>query len=350
MKKFKVQQIAELTGGELEGDGKIEITGLGSLQDAEPGQITFLADKRYADMLAKTKASAVILDKETQFAALPVIRVDSPEDAVGKILYEMEEPVPGPEIGVHPSAFVHAEAKVGDNVAIGPNVVIEKQAVIGDRTIIYGGTYIGHASRVGEDCVIYPGVVIREKIEIGNRVVIHPNAVIGADGFGYRLVDGRFKKLPQIGTVRIEDDVEIGACTCVDRAKFGQTVISAGTKIDNLVQVAHNVFVDNNSVIAAQTGIAGSSRIGKYVVMGGQVGVRDHCDIEDRVKLGAKTGVVSVHLSADKTYVAYPDREHGQALRIWAAQTKLPELMKRVSKLQKRVTELESSKDDKQRG
>ena len=288
---FTLQEIAKLCAGQLHGDPAIKIVGAASLSEAVPGEITFYADPRYLERLRKTRASAVVVPSDfSEKIAAAQIRVANPSKAFEKVVLKFAPTPIEFAPGVHQSAVVDSTARLGRGVSIQPHAVIEANVVIGDQTVIGAGSYVGAESAIGESCVIYPNVTIRERTKIGTRVMIHSGAVIGADGFGFEVVDGRYQKIPQIGIVQIDDDVEIGANTTVDRARFGRTWIQAGVKIDNLVQIAHNVIIGKNSIIAAQTGISGSTRIGDNVKMAGQVGVIGHLTIENDTIIAAQSG------------------------------------------------------------
>jgi len=281
-----------MSGGELIGDPALKITGAASLGEATSGEISFFVNRKYVGLLRKTRASAVFVppDFAEQITAAQ-IRVSNPAKAFEQVVLKLAPKPIGFAPGVHPTAIVDPGAQLGERVSIQPHAVIEAGAKIGDDTIIGAGTYIGHETVIGAACVIYPRVTIRERTRIGSRVIIHSGAVIGADGFGFEMVDGRNEKIQQLGIVQIDDDVDIGANTTIDRARFGRTWIQQGVKIDNLVQVAHNVVVGKNSVIVAQTGISGSTRVGERVMMGGQVGIVGHLEIGDGTAIGAQSGV-----------------------------------------------------------
>ena len=281
-----------MSGGELVGDPKLNITGAASLADASSGEISFFANRKYIGLLRKTRASAVfVLPDFTEPVAASQIRVLNPTKAFEKVVLKF---APKPITffpGIHPSAIVGSSVRLGERVSIQPHAVIEDGSQIGNDTIIGAGSYVGHETTIGSACLIYPLVTIRERSRIGSRVILHSGAVIGADGFGFEVVDGRQQKIQQLGIVQIDDDVEIGANTTIDRARFGRTWIQQGVKIDNLVQIAHNVIIGKNSVIAAQTGISGSTRVGEHVMMGGQVGFAGHLEIGDGTAIGAQSGV-----------------------------------------------------------
>src|SRR5213080_1974923 len=287
-----LKQLAHQSGGEIIGDSTLKIIGAASLGEATPGEISFFTDRKYIGLLRKTRASAIFVPLDF---AEPInaaqIRVSNPTKSFEKALLKFAPKPITFAPGVHPSAVVDSSAQLGQRVSIQPLAFIEPGARIGDDTIIGAGSYIGHETVIGPGCLIYPRVTIRERSRIGSRVIIHSGAVIGADGFGFEMVDGRQQKIQQLGIVQIDDDVEIGANTTVDRARFGQTWIQEGVKVDNLVQIAHNVVIGKNSVIVAQTGISGSTRVGERVMMGGQVGVVGHLEIGDGTAIGAQSGV-----------------------------------------------------------
>ncbi|HEV2045576.1 MAG TPA: UDP-3-O-(3-hydroxymyristoyl)glucosamine N-acyltransferase [Chthoniobacterales bacterium] len=289
---FTLQELAKMSGGELLGDPAQKITGAASLAEALPGEISFFSDPRYFPRLRKTRASAVFvpLDFSEKIPAAQ-IRVANPSKAFEQVVLKL---APKPIVfapGIHSSAIIDPKAKLGARVSIQPHAVIEAGVSIGEDTVIGAGSYVGHETAIGASCLIYPNVTIRERTRIGSRVIIHGGAVIGADGFGFEIVEGRQKKVPQLGIVQIDDDVEIGANATIDRARFGRTWIQEGVKIDNLVQVAHNVVIGKQSVIAAQAGISGSVRIGEQVAMAGQVGIIGHVTIGDKTMIAPQSGV-----------------------------------------------------------
>jgi len=281
-----------MTAGKLTGDPELLIKGAASLMEAAEGDISFFGDVRYLVPLRKTRASAVFVPADfSETIPQAQIRVSNPAKAFEQIVLKLApEPVRF-EAGIHPSAVVDPSAKIGKGVSIQPKAVIAPGVSIGANTVIGAGCYIGHETVIGEDSLIYPNVTIRERTIVGARVIIHSGAVIGADGFGFEMIDGRYVKIPQLGFVQIDDDVEIGANSTIDRGRFGRTWIQKGAKIDNLVQIAHNVVIGEHTVLAAQVGIAGSTRVGKYVVMAGQVGLVGHIEIADKVVIAAQAGV-----------------------------------------------------------
>jgi len=289
---FTLKELAALCGGELRGDPALEIDGAASLSEAVAGEITFYADPRYLARLRQTRASAVFVPQDfSGQTAATQIRVANPSKAFEQVVLKLAPKPIAFTPGIHPTAVVDPTAKIGSGISIQPHAVIESGATIGDNAVIGAGSYIGHESIIGASCLIYANVTIRERTRIGARAIIHSGAVIGADGFGFEFVEGRYQKIPQLGIVQIDDDVEIGANTTIDRARFGRTWIQEGVKIDNLVQIAHNVIIGKHSIIAAQTGISGSTRVGEKVMMAGQVGVIGHLTIEDNTIIAAQSGI-----------------------------------------------------------
>jgi UDP-3-O-[3-hydroxymyristoyl] glucosamine N-acyltransferase len=289
---FTLPEIAEMCGGEIAGDSSLTISGAAPVADALPGEITFYGNPRYLAAFRKTGATAAFVPVDFEDQIVPAqIRVAKPAKAFETVALRFTPPPVRFPPGVHPTAIVPEGVSLGKNVSLGPNVVLEAGGRIGDGTRIGAGCYIGHDTTIGAETTIYPNVTIRERIKIGNRVILHGGIVIGTDGFGFESVGGSQKKVPQLGIVQIDDDVEIGANTTIDRARFGRTWIQEGVKIDNLVQIAHNVVVGKHTVICAQCGIAGSVRIGANVILAGQVGVIGHVEIDDGTLIGAQCGV-----------------------------------------------------------
>jgi UDP-3-O-[3-hydroxymyristoyl] glucosamine N-acyltransferase len=281
-----------MCAGEISGNADCEISGVASLAEATPGEITFYGNPRYLAAFRKTRASAAFVPED--FAEQIVegqIRVADPTRAFEQVVLKFAPQQITFPAGIHPSAVVAPGVSLGEKVSIGAHAVIEPGARIGDGTRIGAQSYIGHETTIGADCLVYPNVTIRERCQIGDRVILHSGAVVGSDGFGFEMATGGHKKVPQIGIVQIDNDVEIGANTTIDRARFGRTWIQEGVKIDNLVQIAHNVVIGKHSIIVAQVGIAGSVRIGAGVVIGGQAGIIGHIEIDDGTMIGAQTGV-----------------------------------------------------------
>src|SRR5256885_16536568 len=289
---FTLRELADFCGGELRGDPTQKISSAAALSEAVPGEVTFYADPRYMARLRKTRASAVFVPLDfSEETAAAQIRVANPSKAFEQVVLKLAPKPIAFAPGVHPTAVVDPTAKIGKAVSIQPHAVVESGAAIGDNTVVGAGSYIGHETTIGRSCLIYPNVTIRERTRVGSRVIIHGGADIGADGFGFEFVVGRYHKIPQIGIVQIDDDAEIGANTTIDRARFGRTWIQEGVKIDNLVQIAHNVTIGKHSIVAAQTGISGSTRVGEKVMMAGQVGVIGHLTIDDGTVIAAQSGI-----------------------------------------------------------
>ena len=336
-KTITLEEINKLVGGQLEGDPTLVIKGVSGMKEAKEGDITFLANPKYEALIDDSKASAIIASKDTQKAiSKPVIRVENPSLAFAKVVSFMFQDEKKFAKGVHPTALLGQGVRLGKEVSLGPYAVIEDNAEIKDNTIICAGVFVGYNTIIGSDTLIYPNVTIREKTVIGNRVIIHSGTVIGSDGFGFEEVNGAHQKIPQVGIVVIEDDVEIGACVTIDRARFGKTVIGRGTKIDNLVQVAHNVVIGDNSIIVAQAGISGSSKLGKNVILAGQSGVVGHIELGDNVIVGAQAGVTK-SVSKNTFVVGSPAKPHHISKKIFAGWAKLPALIKEVAELKEKL-------------
>ncbi len=331
-----VKELAALSGGELVGDSTLKITGAASLGEATQGEISFFANRKYVALLRKTRASAVFVPPDF---AEPInaaqIRVSNPTKAFEEVVLKFAPKPITFTPGIHPSAVVDPSAQLGDRVSIQPLAVIEAGAQIGDDTIIGAGSYVGRETIIGSACHIYPHVTIRERSRIGSRVIIHSGAAIGADGFGFEMIDGRQEKIQQLGIVQIDDDVEIGANTTVDRARFGRTWIQQGVKIDNLVQIAHNVVIGKNTVIAAQTGIAGSVQIGQRVLIGGQAGIIGHIEIGDNTAIGAQSGIPKS--ISGGAWWASPAVPLAEAQRQIAWVHRLGKLFARVKEIEKKL-------------
>lgn len=335
-----LSEIANLVGGTVVGDGSVRITGLSGIKEAKSGDLTFLANAKYAPLLEKTEASAVIVSQEIPAQKFAAIVVENPSLAFSKIAENVFQSH-GPILkGIHPTAVIGQDVCFGQNVAVGPCAVIEDGVVVGDNTVICGLAHIGRATRIGPDCLIYPHVTIRERITIGQRVIIHSGTVIGSDGFGFANVKGVNVKIPQIGIVEIQDDVEIGANVTIDRARFDKTVIGKGTKIDNLVQIAHNVRIGENCMIVSQVGISGSTVLEDNVVLAGQAGLVGHITIGKNSVVAAKSGVPS-SIPADSVYWGFPAKPMAQAKKVNAMVQRLPHYVGIILDLKKRIAELE---------
>ena len=341
MATITLGEIAAHLGGRLFGDASLSITGTAEIDKAREGEITFLANPRYRSFLKTTRASAVIVDEKAgEVPEIPHIRVKDAYVAFMKTVLLFHPPRELLEPGIHPTAVVDHSARLGEDVRIGAHVFVGKNVRIGKGTRIFPNCVILEHVSIGEGCILYPGVTVREECGIGNRVILHNGVVVGSDGFGFAAHEGRHWKIPQVGRVIIEDDVEIGANATIDRATLGETVIRSGVKLDNLVHIAHNVVVGEHTVIAAQTGISGSTRIGRHVMMGGQVGTVGHITIGDHAQIGAQSGV-SKSVPPGEVVFGYPARPIMKTKRIEAALNNLPELIKRVRQLEQGMQELQ---------
>lgn len=338
---LSVSDIAQLVKGEIVGDGAVIITGFSGLKEAKANELTFLANSKYESLLAETRAGVVLVPRQINCPGKTLIRVDNPSLSFTQVVdfFLKDAPDYRPQ-GIHPKAVIASSAKLGKNVAVGANTVIEEGAVIGDGTVIYANGYVGHEAHIGEDCLIYPQVVLREKVILGNRVIIHSGSVIGSDGHGYVTNEGRHLKIPQVGSVLVEDDVEIGANVTVDRARFDRTIIGEGTKIDNLVQIAHNVVIGKHCLIISQSGIAGSTKLGNYVVVAAQGGLVGHLEIGDGAIIAAQSGV-SRSLKAGEQVFGSPAKPLREAYRAHAHLQRLDKYVEMIKDLQKRIEDLE---------
>jgi UDP-3-O-[3-hydroxymyristoyl] glucosamine N-acyltransferase len=346
---MKLKEIARVVQGKLLGDPDADVGSVGPIDVAGEGVLTFAASSEYMKALRDSKASAIIVPIGTRAEGKNLIEVENPRLALAKameVLYEREKVKPGTEEGAH----VSKTARVGHSSRICSMAYIADDVRIGERTTIFPFACIGSRAEIGSDCVIGANVVIYPGMVIGDRVVVHANTVIGCDGFGYVKDGAHHRKIPQMGTVVVGDDVEIGANTAIDRATMGRTYIASGTKIDNLVHIAHNVRIGENCLIVAQVGIAGSTEIGDDVIIGGQAGLVHHIKIGSRTVIGAQAGVTR-SFPEDYTISGYPARDHTKSMKGYASLSKLPSLIKKLNDVHKRVTELErkggkASKDD----
>ncbi len=336
-----IADIARLIQGELIGSGQVGITGCAGLKEAKEGDLSFLANSKYEPLARESKASAVIVPRQISLLGKTVIRVDNPSLAFSNVINHLLKNAP-PLInpGIHPTAIIAKDALIASDVAIGPYTIIEPRAVIGQGTKIYAHCYVGHGTKLGTNCLIYPQVTMREKVFIGNNVIIHSGTVVGSDGFGYVTVDGKHVKIPQVGTVLIEDDVEIGANVTIDRARFDKTIIGEGTKIDNLVQIAHNVIIGKHCIIVGQVGISGSTQLGGHVILAGQAGLAGHLTIGDGAVVGAQAGVTK-SIKAGAQVFGTPAQPLREAFKNNAHIQRLDHYVQLISDLRRRVEELE---------
>lgn len=338
--KITLARLAELTGGELKGDAARTVSKPAPVEKAGPDDAAYLADPSKGDHLAKCNAGVLFLPLAAKEAAAGyagnVIFVKNPQFAFTLLLRQVQLEKKQRLIGVHERAVVDVSAKLGQYVYIGPGCVVGKDAVIGDFTILHANCYVGDRTTVGNNCTFYPNVVVREECAIGNHVILHPCVIIGADGFGYVQVDGKHEKIPQLGRVVIEDDVEVGALTAIDRAAMEETRIGAGTKIDNMVQIAHNVKIGRACIVVAQSGIAGSAELGDGVVLAGKTSVVDHIKIGSRAVLTAGTGVMH-DVPPGAVMFGAPGRPYREGMKILAIMGKLPEMYRTLREIKKKL-------------
>jgi len=337
-----LSEVAALVGGTLVGDADPTITGVAGIHDANAGDLTFLAHRRYRAALGRSRASAVLVDGHEP-VDLPAVRVVDPAFAFSIVLRHFAAAAwVEPARGIHPTAVLDDDVHLGRDVAIGAHVVVDAGVEIGDRTTILPGTVIYRNTRIGADCFLHARVALREGTVLGDRVVVHAGAVIGSDGFGF-VSDGRtLHRVLHIGHVELEDDVEVGANACIDRATTGITRVCRGTKIDNLVQIAHNVKIGASTIVCAQVGVSGSTEIGSGCKLGGQAGLVGHIRIGDAAILAAQSGVTK-SVPGRQTVSGYPAREHAQQLRQEAALSRLPQLLDTVRELRRRLQRLEAA-------
>jgi len=335
----KLGEIASYLEGELIGDPSIEITSIAGIEQAKAGELTFLANPKYKASLEKTSASCVIVGKEIEKAKVPLIKHKNPYFAFCKameLFFETKKEYPKT---IHPTVVLGRNVKLKKGIHLGPYVVIEENAELGENVIILAGSFIGANTIIGENCLIYPNVTIRENVEIGKNVIIHSGTVIGSDGFGYAKEKGIHSKIPQVGKVIIEEDVEIGANVTIDRATLGATRIGKGTKIDNLVQIGHNVVIGKNCIIVAQVGIGGSTKVGDNTIIAGQAGLAGHIKIGNNVVIGGQSGVTK-DIPDNITIFGCPAREIKKTKKIEACLSRLPEYIKQLKEVEEKLKEI----------
>ena len=344
MIQFSAQQIALMIQGKVEGDASISVTQFGKIEEAILGQITFLANPKYEEFLYTTKASVIIVNESLVLKnkiEATLIRVPDAYTAFATLLTKYQEIKTQNLNGIQTPSYISNTAQLGENHFVAAFAHIGDNVKLGNNVKIFPNVVIGENVKIGDDVILHPGVVIYADCILGNHITIHSGAVIGSDGFGFApKADGSFQKVPQLGNVVIEDHVEVGSNTTIDRATIGSTIIRKGVKLDNLIQVAHNVEIGNNTVIAAQTGISGSSKIGKNVMVGGQVGFAGHISIADGIKIAAQSGVTKGFKQANLTLTGNPAGEHNAALRTQVYMKNLPNLEKRVKELEILVAQL----------
>jgi UDP-3-O-[3-hydroxymyristoyl] glucosamine N-acyltransferase len=327
---MRVEEIARSVGGRLQGDGAREIRGVAGLESAGPDELTFAEGERALALARGSRAGCILVAEGVSVEGQTTIAVAHPKFAFIRASEALRPPV-CPVAGIHPTAVVASEAQLAPDVNVGPHVVIERGVTVGEGTRLGAGVFLGEGAQLGAQCVLHPRVTLYPHARLGNRVILHAGVVVGADGFGYVLAEGRQHKFPQVGEVIIEDDVEIGANTTLDRGSLGATVVGEGTKIDNLVQVAHNVKIGRHCVIAAEVGISGSVEVGDYVVMGGQVGIGDHARVEEGAVLGGGAAILPGKIvRKGETVWGSPARPLAEFKRMYAHLARLPSLAQKV--------------------
>ena len=340
--EFTAKQIAAYLGGEVVGDENVKVSTFAKIVEGVPGALSFLSNPKYTAYIYDTQSSIVLVNSDfvpERPISATLIKTANAYESLAKLmmLYESTKPK---KTGLSPMAAVATTATVGENVYIGPFVYVGERAVIGDNTIIEAGASVGEGASVGSDCIIYNNVTIYHDCKVGNRCILHAGSVVGSDGFGFAPGANGYDKIPQIGIAILEDDVELGANTCIDRATMGATIVKRGVKLDNLVQVAHNVVIDEHTVMAAQCGIAGSTKVGSWCMVGGQTGISGHIQVGDRVKVGGHSAIAG-SVKSDKAVMGYPAFEHAQFARASVIFKKLPEMYREMNALKQ---ELESLK------
>lgn len=343
--EFSAKQIAQFVQGVIEGDENATVNTFAKIEDGKPGAISFISNPKYTHYIYDTESSIVLVDKSVELekpTKATLIKVDNAYECVAKLL-QLYESMKPKKTGIDSLAFISPSAKIGENVYIGAFAYIGDNVVIGDGCQIYPNVVICENAKVGNDCLFYPNVTIYHDCHVGNRVTLHAGSVVGSDGFGFAPSENGYDKIPQIGIVTIEDDVEIGANTCIDRSTMGSTFVRKGVKLDNLVQIAHNTDIGANTVMSAQVGIAGSTKVGQWCMFGGQVGIAGHITIGNKVFLGAQSGVPS-SLKDNQTLIGTPPMEKLPYFKSQAIFQKLPDLYKQIQKLQKEVDELKKLK------
>jgi len=346
--EFSAQQVASFLNGEIIGDPTVSVHDFSKIEEGQTGTLSFLSNPKYTHYLYDTKSSIVLINEDFELERgvnATLIRVKNAYECVAKLLqlYESSKPK---KAGIDSLAFVSPNAKIGKDVYIGAFAYIGDGSIIGDYTQVYPNTVIGDGVKIGKGCIFYPNVTIYQGCKLGNNITIHAGSVIGADGFGFAPSTEGYDKIPQIGIVTIEDNVEIGANTCVDRSTMGSTYIRKGVKLDNLVQVAHNVEIGENTVMSAQVGIAGSTKIGSWCMFGGQVGLAGHIQIGDKVFLGAQSGVPG-NIKNDQTLIGTPPMEPKQYFKSQVIIRRLPDMYKQLNEMQKELDELKNKLESK---
>ena len=341
--EYSASTIAGFLKGEIEGDPEVKVNTVAKIEEGHSGALSFLANPKYEHYLYTTKSSIVLINKDfipSGRVAATLIKVENAYDAFASLLRLIDQSRPRKK-GIHPTAIIEPTASVGTDVYIGPYAYIGENCAIGDECSIFPHVFLGDNTNIGKNCTLFPGVKIYHDCNIGENCIIHAGTVIGSDGFGFApQSESEFMKIPQIGNVVIEDNVEIGANVAIDRATMGSTVIRKGVKLDNLIQIGHNVEIGENTVMAGQTGIAGSTKIGRNCMFGGQVGISGHLKIADGVKIGAKSGIPGDVKNENAILFGYPAFEHKDFIRSFVVFKKLPELKSKIEELEKLVEQL----------
>ena len=336
----QLKEIAAHVGGTVVGDAEVFVWNVRGIDEAGEGDLTFISNPKYRDRLKETRASAILVPPGMKHPDKNLIVTENPYIAMSmalELLYP-EEPVPP---GIHGNAYIEEDAEIGEDVTIFPGVYVGKRAKIGRNVVLYPGVFVGKDASVGEDSILHPNVVVYKRCRIGKRVILHAGVIIGADGFGFASPGADNRKIPQVGIVQIDDDVEVGANTTIDRGTLGKTWIKRGVKIDNLVQIAHNVVIGENSIIVAQVGVSGSTKLGESVLVGGQVGLIGHITVGDNVMIAAQSGIRG-DVAPNQIVSGSPHLEHSTWLRIYGCLPRLPEMRKTVNSLLKRIEKLEA--------
>ena len=339
--EFSAKQIAEYIQGVIVGDENASVHTFAKIEEGIPGALSFLSNPKYTHYIYDTQSSIVLVNKDFEperEVKTTLIKVENAYESLAKLMSLYEASIPK-KTGIDPLASIAKTAKIGQNVYVGPFACIEDGAVIGDNTYIHPHVTIGYNAKIGENAILYPHVTIYHDCRVGNNCILHAGSVIGADGFGFAPSPEGYEKIPQIGIVILEDDVEIGANTCIDRATMGATIIHKGVKLDNLIQIAHNVEVGSNTVMASQVGVAGSAKIGEWCMFGGQVGVAGHIKVGDHVNVGAQSGIPG-NTKSGLTLMGYPAIDPRQFAKSAAVYKKLPEMYTELNRLQKEIEEL----------
>lgn len=342
--KYTVEELAQKVQGKLVGNGQVVIEETRSLEQSAPQAISF-AIGEYCEFVGQSKAGAVIVEAPIEGVSIPQIVVDNAKVAFSQILELYHPPVVVPRT-VHETAIIGENVTLGKNISVGPYCVINDNAVIGDNVVLHPYVYIGHNTKVGDDTVIYAGAVVHENCILGKRVVLRAKAVIGGEGFGFATENGVHTHIPQVGNVILEDDVEVGSCSCIDNATMGSTMVRRGTKIDNLVHLGHNVEIGEDCFLIAQVGIAGSTKCGNHVIFAGQTGCTGHITIGDNVTFAGKTGIVG-NVPSNGTYAGFPMRPHKEWLKLAAYESRLPDMAKTIKRLEKELASLKAQLDEK---